>query len=377
MSFPALAADPASTTLDSWARADIRPVASATDRHTIHSYFNACPESPDGKYVLFYTSNAGNGEYGDLRLIHLPDGTETVIATGVVTEDAHRAACQQWVNNGKTIIYHDCREGHWTVVAVDLRTLKSRVLALDRQVGFGSPTQPWAPVYGCHWNPGPHRDLEFIHVETGEIRTVVTVNEVIDTYRHWIESIFHSLDISLFFPVLSPDGERVLFKLSRPCGKLDFRSPNASIRDGKIIYDLKQKRLLRITSQWGHPSWHPDSAHIFELGGVLIHAESGAQKKLPSASPTNHPSIGPNGLFVTDANVGRHRGQPDVWAVLAGGVEQEEFVVIDQFRNTRGAESWRKNHPHPVFNADGRRIYYNVNEGPWTRLMVAEISPSE
>ena len=30
----------------------IRPVASHTDRHVIHSYFNTSPESPDGRYVV-------------------------------------------------------------------------------------------------------------------------------------------------------------------------------------------------------------------------------------------------------------------------------------------------------------------------------------
>jgi hypothetical protein len=29
-------------------------------------------------------------------------------------------------------------------------------------------------------------------------------------------------------------------------------------------------------------------------------------------------------------------------------------------------------HPHPVFSADGKRIYYNVSDGEFTRLHVAE-----
>jgi hypothetical protein len=46
--------------------------------------------------------------------------------------------------------------------------------------------------------------------------------------------------------------------------------------------------------------------------------------------------------------------------------------VLHHFDNSRGARSWRKNHPHPIFSGDGRRIYFNVNEGEWTRLHVAE-----
>jgi hypothetical protein len=43
------------------------------------------------------------------------------------------------------------------------------------------------------------------------------------------------------------------------------------------------------------------------------------------------------------------------------------------FDNSKGATTWRHNHPHPHFSPDGKRIYYNVNDGPWTKLMVAEV----
>ncbi|MCA9044969.1 MAG: hypothetical protein KDA69_11650, partial [Planctomycetaceae bacterium] len=97
----------------------IRDVAPDTERHSIHSYFNTSPESPEGKYVLYYTSEAKNGEYGDLRILERATGRETIVARDITTEDAHRAACQQWSNGGKSIVYHEVRDGHWRVMAVD------------------------------------------------------------------------------------------------------------------------------------------------------------------------------------------------------------------------------------------------------------------
>ncbi|MCA9033212.1 MAG: hypothetical protein KDA66_20505 [Planctomycetaceae bacterium] len=152
----------------------IRDVAPDTERHSIHSYFNTSPESPEGKYVLYYTSEAKNGEYGDLRILERATGRETIVARDITTEDAHRAACQQWSNGGKSIVYHEVRDGHWRVMAVDVSTLKAKVLVEDRQVGFGSATGEWVPAYGQHWNPGQHRNLELVHVVTGEVRTPVT-----------------------------------------------------------------------------------------------------------------------------------------------------------------------------------------------------------
>jgi hypothetical protein len=53
-------------------------------------------------------------------------------------------------------------------------------------------------------------------------------------------------------------------------------------------------------------------------------------------------------------------------------IRGRSFQILHRFDNSRGARSWRRNHPHPIFSADSRRIYFNVNEGDWTQLYVAE-----
>jgi hypothetical protein len=325
--------------------------------------------------VLYYTSTTPAGEQGDLRILERATGRETILADNIETEDAHRAACQQWSNGGRTVVYHNHRDGRWHVVAIDLASRESKVLADDHQLGFGSSRGSWAPIYGCHWNPGPHRDLKLVHVVTGETRAAVTASEVIAAQGEWITRKFGSTDISLFFPVLSPDETKVFFKLSLPSGGTDFRSKQASVREGKVIYDLKERRLVRLVEQWGHPSWTPDSTGIFEKGNYVMKVESG--RNLPRYAPSaisDHPTLSPDArIFVTDGDASkRDFGKPGQWAIMLGSTTADEFAVVDVFDNTQGAASWRRNHPHPAFSADGRRIYYNVNDGKWTRLMVAE-----
>ncbi|HEV7300297.1 MAG TPA: hypothetical protein VGN72_13095 [Tepidisphaeraceae bacterium] len=360
-----------------WAQAEVRPVAPDGSRHTTHSYFNACPESPDGRHVLYFSSTDPEGESGDICILERATGKETALASGVATEDAHRVACQQWVNDGRTVVYHDHRDRRWFVMAVDIETQATKVLAEDRQIGFGSPTQPLVPVYGCHWNPGPNRDLELIDVRTGQRRAAVTSAAVIAEYREWTNETFGTDDLSIFFPILSPDGNRVFFKMARPSGGDDFRSPKASERQGNLVYDLRSRRFVRMFTQWGHPSWHPDSNQIFEKGNVLFNLETTGNRQHCGESITDHPSVGPDGrLFVTDGNYSRRpTGRPGEQAIVVGSLERDEFVVVTRFLNNGGARSWRRNHPHPVFTADGQRIYYNVSDGDWTRLMVA--SPSQ
>src|ERR1043166_5153278 len=162
--------------LDPWrSNVSIKLVSPTPDRHVFHTYYLTRPESPDGTKVLFYVSKTSSGEHGDLVVLDRTTGKETVIARDIDTEDAHRAACQQWISNGRRVAYHDVKDGRWSVHVVDLATKKDRKLAEDRQLCFGRAVDDFLPIYGCHWNPGAHRGLELLNAETGEIKEVVTI----------------------------------------------------------------------------------------------------------------------------------------------------------------------------------------------------------
>jgi len=362
--------------LQAWQAAKIQPVAPAGPRHSIHSYFNSCPESPDGKRVLYFTSTTRSGESGEICILDRATGAERILVSGVTTEDAHRVACQQWVANGRKIVFHDFRQGHWLVASVDPETGKEQILAMDRQIGFGTPGSVWVPIYGCHWKPGAHRDLELVNAETGEIRTALTIGEVLKRYGSEVVKLVGQGETSIFFPVMSPDGNKVFFKIARGSGTDDFRSSHASERQGKFVYDLSRQQFIRYFTEWGHPSWSPDSQGIFEKGNILTDLASGHSHRYAPASPSDHPSLSPDQkLFVTDKDITYwETGHQGEWAIIVGSTETDEYATIHRFDHTNGATSWRKPHPHPVFSADGRRIYFNVSHDGWTKLYVAELA---
>ena len=66
-------------------------------------------------------------------------------------------------------------------------------------------------------------------------------------------------------------------------------------------------------------------------------------------------------------------GKPTDWGVVLTDPKGTGQIIIHTFDNSHGAESWRRSHPHPVFSPDGKRIYFNVSDGEFTRLFVAEI----
>ncbi|MEO6787509.1 MAG: hypothetical protein ABI318_15365, partial [Chthoniobacteraceae bacterium] len=258
----------------------ISVVAPKEGRHTIHSYFNTCPESPDGRYVLFYSSTAKDGHHGEVVIRDRKSGEEKVLATNINAEDAHRVACQQWVSDGKRVVFHGERDGEWFMWCVDLDTMKERVLARGQLAGWGQPTADIVPLYSPHWNPGEHRDLDLINVATGEKTTPVTVDALKKAYPEWFEKAFGDKKPSIFFPILSPDLKRVFFKMALKTGD-DPRSKSASAREGLICYSLAEKRFLYMNPKWGHPSWQPDSRHITEMHYTVFDSNDGSVVQNP------------------------------------------------------------------------------------------------
>lgn len=368
--------------LNRWKGANVNSLLPVSEkRHTIHTYFNTCPESPDGRYVLFFSSTDEEGHLGKICILDRQTKKETVLAENIVTEDAHRAACQQWVNNGKTVVYHNYIDKVWQVIAIDIESGKKKVLAKNRQLGFAPPEAEEVPLYGCHWNPAETRDLEFVNIHTGMIRTALTIEEVISKYSPFIKKTFKGSNISIFFPVVSPDGNKVFFKLAQGSGGDDFRSKKASYRKGKVVYDISQKKLLSLTD-WGHPAWSADSCCIIEKGNFTVDINNGKSQKFclgkngKPGAPTNHPSMSPCGkLFITDACIDKRvPGAKGLWALVVGETKTDgEYHTIHKFQNNNGANSWRPSHPHPIFSHDGKRIYFNVSEDGFTRLYVVSL----
>lgn len=194
-----------------------------------------------------------------------------------------------------------------------------------------------------------------------------------DRYGDWIERYFGTTDVSIFFPILSPDGRRVIFKLAA-AGSGDFRSKGASRREGLFTYDLRKRAFLFMHERWGHPAWSPDGRALLNTPNVIID-ETGAPTSLEGLPrfPGSHPSFSPGGEdFVTDARDEAGEGD-DPWSIAIARTDGSGWACVHRFDQSGGARSWRPPHPHPVYSPDGNRIYFNANDGRWTRLHVAEL----
>lgn len=371
-----LAEDLADDPVAPWTKGvQVHPVSTVPGRHTMHTYYLTNPESPDGKRILFYASTDRAGHVGQVCMMDRATGKETVLADDVHTEDAHRVACQQWLSGGKRVVFHEVVGKRWRVVVVDVDTLAKTVVAEDHQLAFGQPNADWVPMYGCHWNPGPYRDLEVWDASMGKTRTAARIADVEAKYGDWLKKEFAGKPTSIFEPVLSPDLKRVFFKIAAGNGGDDYMTSAASHRQGLVCYSLEKHEFTMQRGKWGHPAWHPDSKHIIEVGNVLYDSDGGASTKIKDLPylPGTHPSVSPDGkLQVTDGVADACGAKPKEWGIVVGDMRGGKWALVHSFDQSQGAKSWRVSHPHPAFSADGKRIYFNVSDGPFTRLFVAE-----
>ena len=353
----------------------IRPVLAPGDRHVLHTYFNTYPESPDGRWVLVFTSREADAHRGQVRIVERETGVERVLADGVTVEDAHRQAYQQWTCGGRVVVFQHLRGERWQIVSVDVDTGADRVLCEGRHLGWGAPEGDFLPLHGPHWAPGEVVDLELLDVRTGAIETVLRAGEVCSAYPGWVGQRFGQRRVSIFFPVLSPDGSRVFFKMACATGN-GFRHARGSERYGLVVYDLQNGRFLFQRDGWGHPAWHPNSRTILTTPCTLIDTDRGAETAVhgPPRFPGGHPSFAPDGrYFVTDTRAAPFGGDEEQWAVALAALRGTDVEILARSPTPgAGTTSWRPPHPHPVFSADGMRIYFNVNLGDWTAVYVAE-----
>jgi hypothetical protein len=354
----------------------IAAVAKGNARHTIHTYYLLNPESPDGRHVVFYSSTDKAAQVGQVCILDRATGAETVLAEEVHTEDAHRVALQQWTLNGKAVAFHEVVDKRWRVVVVDLASGSKKIIAEDRQLGFGRGDGYTLPLYGCHWNPGEHRDLELYNVATGELRTACKIADVERKYGDWIASEFKGKPTSIAFPTISPDHRRLFFKIASGNGGDNYMG-KVSHRQGIVFCDIESGQITTMRERWGHPAWHPDAYHWIEMGNILFDADGRSTTRIPNVPVLRgqHLSVSPNGkLWVQDGTTEPLGGPTGEWGVMVADLRGDRYETLHKFTGNRGARSWRVNHPHPVFSADGRRIYYNVNAGEFTQLHVAELA---
>ena len=368
-------ADPA----HAWRGARVTAVWPQAPGHVLHSYFNGSPEHPAGDRLLVFASNADDAHRGDLVVVDRADPERRrTLVTGVAVEDAHRQANQRWVCGGDAVVFNQLCGGEWRLVRIAVAGGEPTELCRGRQLFWGASDHAVVPVFGPPHAPGAHRDLELVDVRSGHVSVALTRDRVVADHPALVRELFGAQPPdSIAYPILSPDGTRVMFKLSA-VGDGRFRSPGGSHRRGLFVYHLGSRTPLVARPEWGHPAWLADGRHIRDRHQVIDTDASGAAAVVdgPDWYPrgiNTHAAPSPDGTLVAlDVARGPLAAADGLWTVVIGGETGEPVRLHHDVATGNGTSSWRPTHPHPVFSPDGRRCHFHARRGDRVVLYQAE-----
>ena len=335
---------------------------------SIHTYFDVIPESPDGKHICFLKFDGKPLNQGTV-VISKPDGSdEQVIAHCHATP--HGAAQQGWLDNEH--IYFSA-DGKVNIADLQGNIVKQFTGAIDtiNQITRRGIT-PTVNLKKCGL-PDDDEACYRVDIESGELVKIMTreqawglIKEHIDTKELVIEQV------AFKHTKWSPNGEEwfVVFTTQIPLNK---GKEHTWVKT--ILAADKDGNNQRFVGSFGHhPIWMPDGSAIFAF-------DRGSNKLLqwdPQGGPANvltempvagHPSMHPTLPFVvTDCHI------EDQQNIIIKNIETNAHQIIYEGAYPR-VEWQTEQHPrmhvghaHPVWSADGKRLYLNHIEGEFPQL---------
>jgi len=253
--------------------------------------------------------------------------------------------------------------GEWVVAVVDVEDRRGTRAREEPAEFLGRPDADVVPLYGPHWNPGEHRDLELVNVESGEIRTVLTNEASREISGVDRQDVRRAADVD-FLSRPQSDGRRCSSRWPRretairaakaPAGG---RARSATARGPALLFLIAVGPSV-VASRLEDDRRDAEPADPHGVGAV---------ERLP-VCPTAAPAILPR------APTERSWSPTARWSVSAGpettghrvmDIRGNDHVIIHKFDNSHGAASWRSR-TAPGVQRRRRRIYFNVSSGPWT-----------
>ena len=336
---------------------------------TVHAYYDCCPESPDGQRVACFRFDGPVPGVGRVE-VRDRDGALLDSFGHGATGDGHVGAFPTWADDD-AILWVDGPDG----LSGEPRTFL-RELSRDAQ-----PELP-GRIRQFHSASGRGLVQECARDEANPLGLTTAV-AVIDRQGATIgritrEGCYATLPdpaaappascLSLMNAKWSPDGSRFIAVYNtEPYRKLGGTDDVARFKT-LVVAQADGSGLRFLGHFTHHPSWTPDGSGIIAFNRnadgdgqdlVRFDAESGEPTVLLADVPGVHPTIAPDHASVVtdvfDQTAGRARivryplpeGEPELLA---------DFAHVD-FAHRDG------HHPHPVFSRDGRRIYFNAQDG--------------
>jgi len=352
---------------------------SSPDKQAIHFYYDVCPESPNGKRVVFFQFEGeapGNGRI----VVANTDGSEPRPVSEPLPSDVHSAVRQQWLDD-ETVTYCPNPAGKLKTVVISVKTgerweMPGALRMYSPGNGLGlTTTHDFEPM-----DSNLDDTVCAMDFQRREIRRLFTLRDALKIHPlgDHFEGVQH---VNFVHTKWAPDGARFLVmasNINRLSGHKTGKPLPGVLIHSIFVADADGTNLRYATEEYHHCVWGPDSNHLcyflknpgggqdfvsFPLDGTAAvpimekmrgkHSTVNRDCTKVLADVTHWPEKGRAGIFLYDTSTKTH----EVLATMSG----RDFTQNDY-------------HIHPTFSRSERRVYFNAGESGFRSLYALDLN---
>jgi hypothetical protein len=376
----------------------------------IHRFFDTSPFSPSGRYMALFRMPFEDrrplpGEAGQIVLVDLHEGTETVVAETCGWE-SQVGSNVQWGSTDNELYYNDVLTDSWTPVGVKLnpftgvkRHLDSGIFVISPDGRSAATTCPMRARRTQHGygvmvpdellprNSGLPADdgLYITDTETGKSRLFVSILDMLEALRSELDlDMYRQGETYGFQCRWNPQGTRLLILLRWLRKEGGERKHAITLND-----DGTDIRLAIHPDEYDkgghHINWCPDGEHLTmnlklhrkELRFVKFRYDgSGLQELGVNNLGSGHPTAHPNGThlltdsYQNDVPVFGDGTIPIRWIDVRDGSETDLIRIFTK----QNYENSLRVDPHPAWDRTYTRFAFNAFADGTRRVYVADMS---
>ncbi|NJN27355.1 MAG: hypothetical protein HC819_15960 [Cyclobacteriaceae bacterium] len=321
---------------------------SPPDADAVISYFQQCPESPDGKkmaFTIFYQPDSMGIVVKDLN------SGELKTINKIKGQVRHTGAHPIWIDN-ESLIYGSPSEYviyHHNIITGAIRQYPGGKISdyslINKKLLFVNSNKNMGQV-GVYTMDFSSNEGDCV-VSLDDVATLKEEIGTINPLNYW--RIDH--------PYWSPNGKKILFQIKTDKNKSTKKDDYIFYADeyGEHIHFIGRKPMhvqwWDNESVFGHDWQDKEDYYMrrYDLKGNLVEELSG---------PGCHGAVSPDRQWiVTESWYG---SDPIRVFLYRKGKTNHEKLLFEQKAIVNGIEFWKvRSHVHPAFSRDGKKVYFN------------------
>lgn len=324
----------------------------------MHTYFDVCPESPDGRHLCCFRFDGPPLVHGTVLVCDRDGHDERTIAT--CTGQAHVGAHQGWLDDDHLYFSAD---GHLHVADADGRILQRMRGAVDT---IDPATRRGLVHTHLRRQVGDDPGEEAVwRLDLDNERLVPLLDQAAASALCGDLSGVHGGDLRFKHAKWAPDGATWFVVFTN-----ESRRDPSQRRVKVLIAADADGGNARLVGDFGHhPGWLPDGSGIYAFAGGRVNRllrwdrRGGAPTVLAETPGEGHPCISPDAALVVFDCDAADRTDLIVQDLASGAHRVVATLPRPQAPWQTAHPPGRIGHAHPVWSRDGSRIYANSVEG--------------